>query len=67
MCENCFIKPYQAIYLKRQIHSAKSHSLTSTPRQIVHEKVYDTVLQRLVKAYAQVVKRTGDPLEGAIS
>ena len=35
---------------------------TTTRRLIVHEKVYDEVLQRLIKAYGQV--RIGDPLEG---
>ncbi|KAK7794821.1 hypothetical protein R5R35_009389 [Gryllus longicercus] len=36
---------------------------TTTRRLILHEKVYDTVLERLKKAYAQVLTRLGDPLE----
>ena len=32
--------------------------------QIVHEKVYDEVLERLKKAYAQV--KIGDPLDGMV-
>ena len=31
--------------------------------QIVHESVYDDVLQRLVKAFGRVMERTGDPLD----
>nr|XP_039274368.1 alpha-aminoadipic semialdehyde dehydrogenase-like [Styela clava] len=37
---------------------------TTTRRLIVHEKVYDQVLERLKKAYKQV--RIGDPLEDGI-
>ena len=33
--------------------------------QILHDKVYDEVLQRLVKAYGQV--KVGDPLERKLS
>ncbi|KAK2723469.1 alpha-aminoadipic semialdehyde dehydrogenase-like [Artemia franciscana] len=36
---------------------------TTTRRLIVHEKVYDEVLSKLVKAYSQVIDRIGDPLE----
>ena len=32
--------------------------------QILHEKVHDTIVEKLKKAYAQV--RIGDPLEGNI-
>lgn len=32
--------------------------------QIFHEKVYDTLLEKLKKSYAQIMKRVGDPLEG---
>jgi aldehyde dehydrogenase family 7 member A1 len=34
---------------------------TTTRRLIVHEKIYDEVVQRLLKAYSQL--RIGDPLE----
>lgn len=36
---------------------------TTTRRIIVHESVYDDVLQRLVKAFGRVMERTGDPLD----
>ena len=36
---------------------------TTARRLIVHESVYDNVLERLKKAYQQV--KVGDPLEGA--
>lgn len=36
---------------------------TTTRRLILHKKVYDEVLNRLKKAYAQVINRIGDPLE----
>uniref|UniRef100_A0A915EFC1 aldehyde dehydrogenase (NAD(+)) n=1 Tax=Ditylenchus dipsaci TaxID=166011 RepID=A0A915EFC1_9BILA len=36
---------------------------TTTRRLIVHEKVYDELLERLVKAYKQLESRIGDPLE----
>ena len=35
---------------------------TSTRRVIIHEKVYDEVITRLVKAYNQVSSRIGNPL-----
>ncbi|CAD5216412.1 unnamed protein product [Bursaphelenchus okinawaensis] len=37
---------------------------TTTRRLIVHEKVYDEVVKRMVKAYQQLDSRIGDPLEG---
>jgi aldehyde dehydrogenase family 7 protein A1 len=36
---------------------------TTTRRLIVHEKVYDQVVERMVKAYQQLESRIGDPLE----
>ncbi|KAJ8984243.1 hypothetical protein NQ317_007475 [Molorchus minor] len=36
---------------------------TTTRRLILHEKVYDSFLQSLKKAYEQIINRTGDPLE----
>lgn len=36
---------------------------TSTRRAIVHSSIYEDVKKKLVNAYAQVVKRIGDPLE----
>lgn len=36
---------------------------TSTRRLIVHESVYDTVLEKLVAAYRQVETRIGDPTD----
>ncbi|XP_046688866.1 alpha-aminoadipic semialdehyde dehydrogenase-like [Homalodisca vitripennis] len=36
---------------------------TTTRRLILHTKVYDAVLSRLVKAYQSVLKRLGDPLD----
>jgi aldehyde dehydrogenase (NAD+) len=36
---------------------------TSTRRVIIHEKVYDEVKDRLVKAYRQVSTRIGNPLD----
>lgn len=36
---------------------------TTTRRLILHEKVYDEVLTKLTKAYEQIFKRIGDPLE----
>lgn len=36
---------------------------TTTRRLILHEKVHDEVVSRLVKSYGQIVKRIGDPLE----
>lgn len=37
---------------------------TTTRRLIVHESVYDTLVERLVKAYKQV--KVGDPLEDGV-
>ena len=37
---------------------------TTTRRLIVHEKVYDQVVEKLVKAYTQV--KIGDPLESGV-
>ncbi|MEN8228024.1 MAG: aldehyde dehydrogenase family protein [Bacteroidota bacterium] len=36
---------------------------TSTRRVIIHEKVYDEVKARLIKAYQQVSQRIGNPLD----
>ena len=36
---------------------------TTTRRLIVHESIYDTVLETLVKAYKQVEGKIGDPLD----
>ena len=36
---------------------------TTTRRLIVHESIYDTVLETLVKAYRQVEGKIGDPLD----
>ncbi len=36
---------------------------TTLRRLILHEKVYDQVLERLKKAYASIFSRIGDPLE----
>ncbi len=38
---------------------------TTTRRLIVHESIYDTVLETLVKAYKQVEGKIGDPLDSA--
>ena len=38
---------------------------TTTRRLIVHESIYDTVLDTLVKAYRQVEGKIGDPLDTA--
>ncbi|UNK57581.1 aldehyde dehydrogenase family protein [Pseudoxanthomonas daejeonensis] len=38
---------------------------TTTRRLIVHESIYDTVLETLVKAYKQVEGKIGDPLDTA--
>lgn len=35
---------------------------TSARRLIIHESIYESVLEKLVKAYSQVC--VGDPLEG---
>jgi aldehyde dehydrogenase (NAD+) len=39
---------------------------TSTRRVIIQESVYDEVKNRLVKAYQQVSKRIGNPLDGKV-
>jgi len=39
---------------------------TSTRRVIIHEKVYEEVKSRLVKAYEQISKRIGNPLNEQI-
>ncbi len=39
---------------------------TSTRRVIIHEKVYEKVKKRLVKAYQQVSERIGNPLDETI-
>ncbi|EFX66442.1 hypothetical protein DAPPUDRAFT_302712 [Daphnia pulex] len=39
---------------------------TTTRRLILHDKVYDTVLAGLVKAYEQLLPRMGDPLESGV-
>ena len=38
---------------------------TTTRRLIVHESIYDSVLETLVKAYKQVERRIGDPTDPA--
>lgn len=38
---------------------------TSARRLLIHEAVYDTVVERLKKGYAQIVGRTGNPLDEA--
>ncbi|MGZ2368958.1 L-piperidine-6-carboxylate dehydrogenase [Ancylomarina sp. YFZ004] len=38
---------------------------TSTRRLIIHEDIYDDVKNRLLKAYAQVEKKIGNPLDPA--
>ena len=38
---------------------------TTTRRLIVHESIYDTVLETLIKAYKQVEGKIGDPLDTA--
>lgn len=39
---------------------------TTTRRLILHEKVYESVLAGLIKAYEQLLPRMGDPLESGI-
>lgn len=39
---------------------------TTTRRLIIHEKLYDIILEKLVKAYEQLLPRTGDPLEAGV-
>lgn len=36
---------------------------TTTRRLILHKSVYNTVLVNLVKAYSNILKRLGDPLD----
>jgi aldehyde dehydrogenase (NAD+) len=36
---------------------------TSTRRLIIHEKVYDEVVKRLLSAYKQIAKKIGNPLD----
>merc|ERR1712128_36974 len=36
---------------------------TTTRRLIIHESLYDIILERLLKAYANVLPRMGDPLD----
>uniref|UniRef100_A0A914V2Z4 Aldehyde dehydrogenase domain-containing protein n=1 Tax=Plectus sambesii TaxID=2011161 RepID=A0A914V2Z4_9BILA len=39
---------------------------TTTRRLFIHEKLYDTALDRLKKAYAQIVTKLGDPLDDGV-
>lgn len=39
---------------------------TTTRRLVLHEKVYDAILSKLVKAYEQLLPRAGDPLESGV-
>merc|ERR1711970_114501 len=39
---------------------------TTTRRLIIHEKLYDVILERLLKAYANVLPRMGDPLDDGV-
>jgi len=39
---------------------------TTTRRLVLHEKVYDVILAKLVKAYEQLLPRTGDPIESGV-
>lgn len=39
---------------------------TTTRRLILHEKVYDSVLAGLIKAYEQLLPKMGDPLEAGV-
>ena len=39
---------------------------TTTRRLILHNKVYDVILQRLKKAYEQLLPRAGDPLDSGV-
>jgi aldehyde dehydrogenase family 7 protein A1 len=36
---------------------------TTTRRLILHEKVHDEIVQRLVKSYQQIMNRVGDPID----
>ncbi len=37
---------------------------TTTRRLFIHEKLYDESVDRLKKAYAQIITKLGDPLDG---
>lgn len=37
---------------------------TTTRRLFIHEKLYDDAVERLKKAYSQIVTKLGDPLDG---
>ena len=39
-------------------------SISFSYAQVVHESLYDEVVDRLKKAYAKVMPRMGDPLDG---
>ncbi|KAK7086425.1 Alpha-aminoadipic semialdehyde dehydrogenase [Halocaridina rubra] len=39
---------------------------TTTRRLILHEKVHDAIVERLVKAYANFMPRLGDPLDDGV-
>lgn len=39
---------------------------TTTRRLILHEKVYDSVLSGLIKAYDQLLPKVGDPLQAGV-
>jgi len=39
---------------------------TTTRRLVLHAKVYDEILRRLVKAYEQLLPKLGDPLETGV-
>lgn len=39
---------------------------TTTRRLILHEKVHDAIVQRLVKAYSNFMPRIGDPLDDGV-
>lgn len=39
---------------------------TTTRRLVLHDKVYDAILAKLVKAYEQLLPRTGDPIEAGV-
>ncbi|XP_064097896.1 alpha-aminoadipic semialdehyde dehydrogenase-like [Macrobrachium nipponense] len=39
---------------------------TTTRRLILHEKVHDAIVQRLVKAYSNFMPRVGDPLDDGV-
>ncbi|XP_071547548.1 alpha-aminoadipic semialdehyde dehydrogenase [Panulirus ornatus] len=39
---------------------------TTTRRLIIHETLYDTIVERLVKAYGSIMSRVGDPLDEGV-